>query len=218
MKAIYTLKYTEIKDGLNQRKWTSEEVAYSFVSRIEKFEPKIKAFLSIEKDFIISQAKESDLRRKSGNQLSEYDGIPIGIKDNICIKGIKTTCASKILENFISPYDATAIEKLKSKGFVLFPRLNMDEFAMGSSTENSAYQITCNPFDISRIPGGSSGGSAAGVAAGFFSNRPWIGYRWLYSSACFIMWYLWFKAYLWESVKVWFGGLCILLRSNWTNF
>jgi aspartyl-tRNA(Asn)/glutamyl-tRNA(Gln) amidotransferase subunit A len=168
MKAIYNLKYTEIKDGLNQGKWTSEEIINSYLERIQEFEPKIKAFLSIEKDFIISQAKESDLRRKSGNRLSEYDGIPIGIKDNICINGIKTTCASKILENFISPYDATAIEKLKSKGFVLFPRLNMDEFAMGSSTENSAYQITCNPFDISRIPGGSSGGSAAGVAAGFF--------------------------------------------------
>ncbi|MCC5813699.1 MAG: Asp-tRNA(Asn)/Glu-tRNA(Gln) amidotransferase subunit GatA [Leptospira sp.] len=160
-------KYSDIKKGLNDGSFDPLDLAKSYLDRIEKLDPKIRAFLSLEKEFILKQAEESSKRRKSGNPLSEFDGIPIGIKDNICIKGIKTTCASKILENFVSPYDATAIEKLKEKGFVLFPRLNMDEFAMGSSTENSAYQITTNPFDTNCIPGGSSGGSAAAVAAQF---------------------------------------------------
>lgn len=167
MKSIIHLKYNEIKTRLNSGEFTSEEICQAYIKRIEENDSKVLAFLSFEKEFILNQAKESDKRRKSNSKLSEFDGIPIGIKDNICIQGIKTTCASKILENFISPYNATAVEKLYAKGFVLFPRLNMDEFAMGSSTENSAYQITKNPFDTSRIPGGSSGGSAAAVAASF---------------------------------------------------
>ncbi|NCN09827.1 MAG: Asp-tRNA(Asn)/Glu-tRNA(Gln) amidotransferase subunit GatA [Leptospira sp.] len=167
MKSIVNLKYKEVKDGLNSGEFTSEELTLAYIKRIEENDSKISAFLSFEKEFILGQAKESDKRRKENKPLSEFEGIPIGIKDNICIEGIKTTCASKILENFISPYNASAIEKLISKGFVLFPRLNMDEFAMGSSTENSAYQVTKNPFDTTRIPGGSSGGSAAAVAASF---------------------------------------------------
>ncbi|MBE7411729.1 MAG: Asp-tRNA(Asn)/Glu-tRNA(Gln) amidotransferase subunit GatA [Leptospiraceae bacterium] len=159
------MKYSEIKKNLNEKKISSEEVCKIYLKRIEEVEPKINAFLEMNFEEIMRQAKLSDQRRSSGKPLSELDGIPIGIKDNICIQGVKTTCASKILENFISPYDATAITKLKEKGLVLFPRLNMDEFAMGSSTENSAFQITKNPFDTTRIPGGSSGGSAASVAA-----------------------------------------------------
>jgi aspartyl-tRNA(Asn)/glutamyl-tRNA(Gln) amidotransferase subunit A len=162
---IHNLTYTMIKEGLNSGQISPLELTKSYIKRIEEYDPKIQAFLSLEKEFILKQALESEERRKSGKKLSDYDGIPIGIKDNICIKDQKTTCASKILENFISPYDATAIEKLKSQGFILFPRLNMDEFAMGSSTENSAFQTTKNPFDTTRIPGGSSGGSAAAVAA-----------------------------------------------------
>lgn len=163
----HNLTYTMIKEGLNSGKISPLELTESYIKRIEEYDPKIQAFLSLEKEFILSQALESEERRKAGKKLSDYDGIPIGIKDNICTKDQKTTCASKILENFISPYDATVIEKLKSQGFVLFPRLNMDEFAMGSSTENSAYQVTKNPFDTTRIPGGSSGGSAAAVASSF---------------------------------------------------
>lgn len=159
------MKYSEIKKGLNEKKFSSSEICKSYLNRIDEVESKVNAFLEIDRDEIMRQAKLSDERRSSGKVLSEFDGIPIGIKDNICIKGVKTSCASKILENFISPYDATSIVRLKEKGFVLFPRLNMDEFAMGSSTENSAFQVTKNPFDTSRIPGGSSGGSAAAVAA-----------------------------------------------------
>lgn len=157
--------YTEIKKALHEKKVSSYELCSAFIQRIESVEPKIKAFLSLNQASILEKAKASDQRRDSDQALSEFDGLPIGIKDNICIQGERTSCASKILENFVSPYNATVIEKLLSKGFILFPNLNMDEFAMGSSTENSAFQITKNPFDTSRIPGGSSGGSAAAVAS-----------------------------------------------------
>jgi aspartyl-tRNA(Asn)/glutamyl-tRNA(Gln) amidotransferase subunit A len=157
--------YSNLKKDLQSNKISSEELCNSLISRIENLEPKINAFLRFSKEKILESARESDNRRKSNRALSEFDGIPIGIKDNICIRGEITSCSSKILENYISPYNATVIEKLLSKGFILFPGLNMDEFAMGSSTENSAFQVTKNPFDIQRIPGGSSGGSAAAVAA-----------------------------------------------------
>ena len=158
-------KYSEIKQLLNENKITSTDLCNSYLKRIEETDSKIKAFLYLNKTQILANAASSDNRRKAGKQLSEFDGIPIGIKDNICIKGERVSCGSKILENFVSPYDATVITKLKEKGFILFPGLNMDEFAMGSSTENSAFQVTKNPFDTNRIPGGSSGGSAASIAA-----------------------------------------------------
>jgi aspartyl-tRNA(Asn)/glutamyl-tRNA(Gln) amidotransferase subunit A len=161
------LRYSQIKEKLSKGELSSLELCSAYLGRIEEFEPKVKAFLYLDKEGILAQAKASDERRKSGKPLSEWDGIPIGIKDNICIKGGRVSCASKILENYISPYSATVIDKLLANGFVLFPGLNMDEFAMGSSTENSAFQITRNPFDLERIPGGSSGGSAAAVAASF---------------------------------------------------
>lgn len=167
MKEYWKLNYSEVKAGLNSGVFTPTDLVESLVARIEAEDSKVQAFLSFEKEAILKAASESTERRKAGKALSEFDGIPIGIKDNICIQNTLTTCASKILENYKSPFHATAIEKLLAKGFVLVPRANMDEFAMGSSTENSAYQITKNPFDISRIPGGSSGGSAAAVAASF---------------------------------------------------
>lgn len=164
---IVGLTYSKIKIGLQDGSIRPMELTESYLKRIEELEPKLRAFLSVEKDYILNQAKSSEARRASGKPASPWDGMPIGIKDNICVRDTKTTCGSKILENFVSPYDATVIEKLKSLGFVLFPRLNMDEFAMGSSTENSAYQVTTNPFDTNRIPGGSSGGSAAAIAASY---------------------------------------------------
>lgn len=122
-------------------------------------------FLSLDEAKILEQAKAADDRRSKKQQLSDLDGIPVAIKDNICADGYRTTCASKILENFVSPYDAHVIENLRKAGAVLFGRTNLDEFAMGSSTENSAFHVTRNPWNEACVPGGSSGGSAAAVAS-----------------------------------------------------
>ena len=162
---LYPKTYLEIKKGLNQNEFSCLELCESFLERIEKVDKEIKAFLSFDKDKILQQAEQSTIRRKKGQELSVFDGIPIAIKNNICIENEITSCASKFLKNYRSPFSATVIEKLQEKGFVLFSGTNMDEFAMGSTTENSAYQITKNPLDLKRVCGGSSGGSAAAVSA-----------------------------------------------------
>ena len=131
----------------------------------EERQRELGVFLSLDAESILEQAASSDARRSAGRALGPLDGLPIAIKDNICATGVRTTCASRILENFESPYDADVIERLRAAGAVLFGRANMDEFAMGSSNENSAFQLTRNPWDTTRVPGGSSGGSAAAVAA-----------------------------------------------------
>ncbi|MBN2641672.1 MAG: Asp-tRNA(Asn)/Glu-tRNA(Gln) amidotransferase GatCAB subunit A, partial [Victivallales bacterium] len=151
--------------GLSQGDFSSRELCQAYFDRIDAVENKVKAFLKINRDMVMAQADASDKRRADGKTLSEYDGVPIGIKDCIVAQGETCSCASKILAPVESPYDATVVAKLRSKGFIPLGRLNMDEFAMGSSTENSAWQKTCNPWDIERVPGGSSGGSAASVAA-----------------------------------------------------
>ena len=136
------------------------------MDRIDKIEDKVNAFLKIDREDILRQAENSDVRRKTGAILSQFDGIPISIKDVINVEGQPCTCGSKILEPYNSIYDATAVKKLKEKGFITFGRNNMDEFAMGSSCENSAFKKTSNPWNLERVPGGSSGGSAAAVSSG----------------------------------------------------
>ncbi len=159
--------YSKLKALLREKKISPVEIAEAYSKRIQKFNPKINAFLEFDPEKLLKAAKASEDRHQKNNTLSEMDGIPIAIKDNLCITGELTTCSSKILENFRSPYDATAIVKLKEKGLLLIPRTNMDEFAMGSSTENSAFGTTLNPINTSKVPGGSSGGSAAAVSASF---------------------------------------------------
>ena len=166
MMDLKRLTMVEASKLLSEGKTTSLELCQAYLDRISSVEDKVKALLSLNKEEVLAQAKASDERRAAGKTLSPFDGVPVTIKDNIAVKDQPCSCASKILENFVSPYDATVITKLRNAGMVLMGRANMDEFAMGSSCENSAYQKTANPWDISRVPGGSSGGSAASVAAG----------------------------------------------------
>lgn len=148
----------ELMEKVKNKETTIEEITKAYADRINEKESEVNAFVSTRLEEAITESKNSEA------------GIPIGIKDNICTNGIKTTCSSKMLENFVSPYDATVITKIKEKNMPILGKLNMDEFAMGSSTENSAIKITRNPWNLNKVPGGSSGGSAAAVAANLV---PW---------------------------------------------
>jgi len=161
---LYELTIHEAHKLLKQREISSVELTKAVLERIEKVENKIRACVTITEDVALKQAQEVDNYIHGGN-IAPLTGIPTLIKDVICTKGIRTTCSSRMLENFVPPYDATVTEKLKAQKAVVVGKTNMDEFAMGSSTEHSAFFPTRNPWDLTRVPGGSSGGSAAAVAA-----------------------------------------------------
>ena len=167
---LYEYTVHELVEMLEKGEVTSEEITRSYFERIKEKDDQVKAYVSLLEDEAIAKAKKVDEDRKAGKPVSKFAGIPIGIKDNMCITGTKTTCSSKMLENFVAPYDATVIEKLNKEDMVYLGKLNMDEFAMGGSTERSAFFKTKNPWDLERVPGGSSGGSAAAVAA---EMAPW---------------------------------------------
>ena len=163
---LHELNILEAKELLSDGKITSVELTKALLDRIGEFDDKIAAFITIDEGRVLDQAKKADLDIAKNN-ISALTGIPIALKDLLCTKGIKTTCGSQILADFIPRYDASVVTKLKQSGAVLIGKTNLDEFAMGSSTENSSYQITRNPWNQDHVPGGSSGGSAAAVAAGF---------------------------------------------------
>ena len=156
---------TELVRQLAEGEITSVELTRSYLDRIERHDGHVKAFLRVDPAAALAQAEEIDRRRKAGKPLGPLAGLPVAVKDVLCSQGEPTTCASRMLEHFRPPYDATAVAKLKAADAVLIGRTNMDEFAMGGSNENSAFFPTHNPWDLSRIPGGSSGGSAAAVAS-----------------------------------------------------
>ena len=166
VKELFYKTASELEKMLDSREITSVELTKSVIERTKSIDDKINAFISYDEEKTLKEAEESDKRRKNGQKLSNLDGIPVGIKDIISERGQPLTCASKILEGYISPYDATVIERMHSAGCVLWGRLNMDEFAMGSSNETSHFGKVANPWDISCVPGGSSGGSVAAVASG----------------------------------------------------
>ena len=166
MSDLHFKTITELAAMLAAGEITSVAITQAVIDRTAAVDAQVKAFLSSDPKDALSQAKASDERRVAGKSLGSLDGIPIGIKDTLAVKDQPLRCASKMLENYVSPFDATCIAKLRKAGVVIWGRLNMDEFAMGSSTENSAYQTTCNPWNLETIPGGSSGGSAAAMAAG----------------------------------------------------
>ena len=163
---IYYKTVSELSELLEKGEVTSVEVTRAYIDRTKAVDDRVGAFNSFDEVDALKQAEASDARRAKGDSLGSLDGIPVGIKDVLAVKDQPLTCSSKMLEKFVSPYDATCIQKLKSTGAVLWGRLNMDEFAMGSSTENSATKVTSNPWNLDCVPGGSSGGSAAAVAAG----------------------------------------------------
>ena len=155
-----------LHDMLVNKEITSVELTKDVLARIDEVEGEVKAYLTITRDEALQQAAAVDEKIGRGESISFLEGIPGAIKDNICTKGVRTTCASKMLEHFVPPYDATVTEKIQAGHPVVLGKTNMDEFAMGGSTENSAYHPTCNPWNTQCVPGGSSGGSAAAVAAG----------------------------------------------------
>lgn len=145
---------------------SSVELTRSVLERTKKVEDKVRAYVTLDEAGALAQAAEADRRLNNKENVTPLTGLPIAVKDNMCTKGLRTTCSSKILSNYLPPYDATVVAKLRAAGAVILGKTNLDEFAMGSSTENSAYQVTRNPWDLGTVPGGSSGGSAAAVAAG----------------------------------------------------
>lgn len=162
---LHELTANEVKARILKREITVQEVVEELFQWIKPNESSVKAYLSIDEEGALSKAKEIDRKLNNGDKVGLLAGIPIAVKDNICTSGMKTTCASKILENFVSPYDAYVVKRLKEEDAVIIGKTNLDEFAMGSSTENSSFQVTKNPWNLNYTPGGSSGGSAAAVSA-----------------------------------------------------
>ena len=167
---LYEYTVHELLEKLDKKEIKVSDITKAYVDRINKKEKDVEAFITLNTEDAVEKASEIEEKINKGEISSKLAGIPIGIKDNICLKNVKTTCASKMLENFVSPYNATVIEKLKDENMINLGKLNMDEFAMGGSTEYSYFKKTKNPWNLNKVPGGSSGGSAAAVASNMV---PW---------------------------------------------
>ncbi|MDH5202426.1 MAG: amidase family protein, partial [Nitrospirota bacterium] len=164
---LYRQTISELRDLLDRKEVSVKDIVKSIYQRIDAVEEKVKAFVTVTEDKALEMAEEAQKKLDSAETKESKSvlGIPVAIKDNMCTKGIRSTCSSKILYNFIPPYESTVTSRLIEHGYVLIGKTNLDEFAMGSSTENSGFHVTRNPWDLERAPGGSSGGSAAAVAS-----------------------------------------------------
>ena len=162
---MYKYSIKELVKKIQAKEVRSQDLVEFYIKQIEDKEDEIGAFISLQKEEALAKAKEIDEKIAKGEKVGLLAGIPIAVKDNLCTNGVKTTCASKMLEDFVPPYDATVVKRLEEEDAIIIGKTNLDEFAMGSSTENSAFKITKNPIDTTRVPGGSSGGSAAAVGA-----------------------------------------------------
>lgn len=165
MKPLHELTAVELRDGFVAGTFSATEIVEAFLERVKALDPKTRAFVTITEDLARTTAKRLDENRSRGAKLGRMAGVPVAIKDNICVHGVRCTCSSKMLQDFVAPYDATVVRRLREEDAIIIGKTNLDEFAMGSSTENSAFFPTRNPWALDRIPGGSSGGSAAAVAA-----------------------------------------------------
>ena len=167
---LYEYTVHELMDKLEKKEIKLSDITKAYSDRINDKEKDVNAFVTVQAEEALKKSQEIEQKVENGEINSKFAGIPIGIKDNICTKGVKTTCSSKMLENFVAPYNATVVEKLNNEGLISLGKLNMDEFAMGASTEYSSFEKTRNPWNLKTVPGGSSGGSAAAVAANLV---PW---------------------------------------------
>ncbi|MFH1327498.1 MAG: amidase family protein, partial [Candidatus Bathyarchaeota archaeon] len=163
---LYSLTAHEINSKILSQEFTAVEAITSVYDRIEHVEERVNALVTLTKEKALKKANQIDLKIKNGEKVGRLAGVAVAVKDNICTKDIKTTCSSKMLENFTPPYDATVVERIEDEDGILIGKANLDEFAMGTSTETSYFGPTRNPWDLSKVSGGSSGGSAASVSAG----------------------------------------------------
>ena len=186
------LSALELSTAIKKGEAGVEEAVKVSLEQIKKSEDTVHAFLETDEEKVYQRVKEVEAGIASGKYSGPLAGVPIAVKDNICTKGRKTTCASKILGNFVPPYDAEAVKKLEEAGMIILGKTNMDEFAMGSTSETSAFGITTNPWDQTKVPGGS-----------------WFGYRWFDSSAIFLLWRGRNEADLWNGFSLWIDCLCL---------
>ncbi len=204
-----------IHAALQAKKVSAREIASGFYAEIDRQNPALNAFLTLSPERAYAQADRVDAAVARGEKLPPLAGVPIAIKDVISTSGIRTTCGSKILESYIPPYDATAVTLLENAGAVILGKTNCDEFAMGSSNENSAYGPVRNPVALDRVPGGSSGGSAAAVAAGLAVVALGTDTGRLDSPAGSLLRYSWPNADIRSRIPLWAHSLCLLPRPDW---
>jgi len=163
---LHQLSVTEVAERVSDKRLSAVEVTRAQLERIAALDPEINAYLHVDREGALAAAAQVDRSVRDSDAKLPLAGVPIGVKDNLCTRGVRTTCASRILEGYIPPYDAHVVEQLRAAGAVILGKLNLDEFAMGSSNESSAYGVVHNPWDKTRAPGGSSGGAAAATALG----------------------------------------------------